>query len=166
MDLVWVCRRPQKLAHHLDEGFRVQASGCRVQGAGFRVQGSGFRVQGPGSRAQGSGSRIQGPGFRVTLLNLGRQTIDLRRPERARTKCLRPSWRQPIGKSEVNLPQARFPRGGISMGVHQRNLAFAPGLPPGRNDVPLTQGVQRGLALSVCLQGYLAHKKQRPPRTL
>ena len=44
---------------------RVQISGFRVQGSGFRVQGSGFKVQGSECRVKGSGFRVQGSGFRV-----------------------------------------------------------------------------------------------------
>ena len=42
-----------------------------------------------------------------------------------------PPWRQPRGKSYVNLPQIPPDSGGICMGVDSRNHRFAPGLPPG-----------------------------------
>ena len=42
-------------------------------------------------------------------------------------------WSRVQSKSYVNLPQTPPLRGGIRMGVDQRNHPFAPGLPPGRS---------------------------------
>ena len=42
-----------------------------------------------------------------------------------------PPWRQPRGKSQVNLRQMLPLGGSISMGVDSRNYLFAPGLSPG-----------------------------------
>ena len=43
-----------------------------------------------------------------------------------------PPWSRVEGKSQVNLLQMPPLRGGIGMGVDERNHLFAPGLPPGR----------------------------------
>ena len=43
-----------------------------------------------------------------------------------------PRWREPRGKSKVNLPQMPPDSGSICTGVDQKTHLFAPGLPPGR----------------------------------
>ena len=53
------------------------------------------------------------------------------RAEGRRRSASEPPWRQPRGKSQVNLSQTLLPGGSISMGVDLRKHLFAPGLSPG-----------------------------------
>ena len=53
-----------------------------------------------------------------------------------------PPWRQPSGKSQVNLPSMTLDSGDVCMGSDLRNHRFVPGLPPGwfrrrRSRIPL-----------------------------